>query len=89
MNEQHMTPDEREIMRQVFVYLDRHANPPATDDPESAEWWKEMVSWIAPLEKAWNGHPLMSIMWDAVLRYTEGKAKEKTRRKEAFSNVSQ
>lgn len=89
MKEQHMTPEEREIMRQAFIYLDRHADPPSTDDPESQEWWTEMVSWIAPWVEAWNGHPLVAIMWEALLKYTEDKAKEKTRRKEAFEIVSQ
>ena len=59
MSEQHMTPEEREIMRQAFVFLDRHADPPTTDSPESPDWWKEMVSWIGPMCKAWNNHRLM------------------------------
>lgn len=82
MKRQGISAQEREVMRQVYYFLDHHCNPPLTTDEESEEWWCQTVQEMNEMYNAWKSdpdvHPLMSELLMAILNYIERKAKRVT-----------
>ena len=76
--EQIITPEEREIMRNAYVFLATHCNPPANHDECACDWWLETVREMGRVCAAWNNHPLAIEILIALCNYIEGKAKKKT-----------
>ena len=75
---QQISEEETEIMRQAYMYLAHHCNPPPNQHPEAVEWWTQATREIAEIDSAWNGHKLMREVLIALATYIEDKARQAT-----------
>lgn len=89
MNHQGVSAQEREVMRQVYHFLDHHCNPPMNSDENAGDWWCHTVQDANEMYNAWkydpDVHPLMSELLMAILNYIEQKAKRATEEAEGVS----
>lgn len=76
--EEKLTFEEREIMRNAFVFLRNHCNPPANQDENACDWWMQAAEEAGQVCGAWNNHPLAIEVFVALYSYIDGKAKKKT-----------
>ncbi len=84
--DQAMTFEEQEIMRNAYVFLKNHCNPPANQDENACNWWMQAAQEMGQVCGAWNNHPLATEVFLALYNYIEGKAKKKT---EEHDNVQE
>jgi len=76
--EQRITPEEREIMRHAYVFLETHCDPPANQEEGACDWWIQAAQEMAQVCSAWNNHPLAMAVLIAIYDYVGEKAKKKT-----------
>ena len=84
--DQMMTFEEQEIMRNAYVFLKNHCNPPANQEANACDWWMQAVLELGQVCEAWNNHPLAKEVFMALYAYIEGKARKKT---EEFGHVQE
>lgn len=73
-----MTPEEKEIMADMFYFLRDHNNPPANGTDECITFWEKAADDIGALVgRKWNNHPLALDMGVALYGYIEKKCKAK------------
>ena len=82
--EQIISAEEKEIMRNAYIFLANHCNPPANQEACACDWWLQTVQEMGQLSLVWNNHPLMMSLLIAIIDYLDGKANKKT---EEFGNV--
>ena len=71
-----MTNEEREIMADMFYYLNNHSDPPAMNAPDCVEFWTKAGRDLTELvSKKWNNHPLALKLGCALIVYIEDKSK--------------
>jgi len=80
--EQAMTYEEQEIMRNAFIFLKNHCNPPANSDDHAVDWWTQAAQEMATVCHAWNNHPLAMEVFVAIYDYIGEKAKMKSEENE-------
>jgi len=67
---------EKEIIRDIWVYLKTHNNPPAIGTDACAVFWEKAAEDIGGLAGGkWNNHPLAIELAAAVYGYLEKKCK--------------
>ena len=54
--EQVMTFEEQEIMRNAYVFLKHHCNPPANSDENAVGWWTQAAQEMGAVCGAWSNH---------------------------------
>lgn len=74
MRPQNISKEETEMMRQAYLFLAHHCNPPPWFDPEADEWWHQAAMEVGELDAAWSGHPLIRGVLIAVYDYIGSKA---------------
>lgn len=73
-----MTPEEKEIMADMFYFLRDHNDPPANSTDECITFWEKAADDIGALVgRKWNNHPLALDMGVALYGYIEKKCKAK------------
>jgi hypothetical protein len=73
-----MTPEEKEIMADMFYFLRDHNDPPANGTDECITFWEKAADDIGALVgRKWNNHPLALDMGVALYGYIEKKCKAK------------
>ena len=73
-----MTPEEKEIMADMFFFLRNHNDPPAMGSDACAAFWEQTASDIGALVgKKWKNHPLAMDIGVALYGYLEKKGKGK------------
>ncbi len=76
--EENMTQEEQEIMRNAFIFLKTHCNPPFNTADTAHTWWLQTVQEMVAVCNAWNNHPLAIAVFLALYDYIEDKANKKT-----------
>ena len=70
---------EKEIIRDVWLYLKAHHGPPALGTDACLAFWEKAAKDIGELVGGkWNNHPLAMELGMAVYSYLEQKCKAKT-----------
>ena len=73
-----MTPEEKEIMADMFYFLRDHCDPPAVGTDECTIYWQNAAKDIGTLVgKKWNNHTLAMDVGMALYGYLEKKCKAK------------
>ena len=73
-----MTPEEKEIMADMFYFLRDHCDPPAVGTDECTIFWQNAAKDIGILVgKKWNNHTLAMDVGMALYGYLEKKCKAK------------
>ena len=73
-----MTPEEKEIMADMFYFLRDHNDPPAVGTDACVEFWEKAANDISSLVgKKWKNHPLALDIGVALYGYLEKKCKAK------------
>ena len=73
-----MTPEEKELMADMFYFLRDHNDPPANGTDECITFWEKAADDIGALVgRKWNNHPLALDMGVALYGYIEKKCKAK------------
>lgn len=74
-----ISEQEREIMRQSYLFLAAHCAPPSNDDDNAAKWWEETVREMTEMSRAWQvyspEHMLMDQQLLSLFDYIEEKAR--------------
>ena len=69
---------EKEIIRDIWIYLKTHNDPPAIGTDACIAFWERAAKDIADLAAGkWNNHPLATELGIAVYSYLEKKGKRK------------
>ncbi len=67
---------EKEIVRDIWIYLKNHNNPPAIGTDACTGFWEKAAGDICGLVGGkWNNHPLAIELGVAVYGYLEKKCK--------------
>ena len=67
---------EKQIIRDIWIYLKEHHDPPATGTEARAAFWEKAAKDIAALAgEKWKNHPLAMELGRAVYSYLEKKSK--------------
>ena len=72
-----MPENEVEIMRDAFVFLRDHNDPPALGTPEVEIFWLQAAKDIGAVAAKWKDHPLAIGVLTAVYDYLDLKCKAK------------
>ena len=73
-----MTPEEKDIMADMFFFLRDHNDPPAVGTDACIVFWEKAAEDIGELVgKKWNNHPLALEVLPAIYSYIETKCKRK------------
>ncbi len=73
-----MTPEEKDIMGDMFYYLRDHNDPPTVGTEACTAFWEKAAKDISALVgKKWNNHPLATEIGTALYSYLEKKCKAK------------
>ena len=73
-----MTPEEKEIMADMFFFLRDHNGPPAVGTDACAAFWEKTAVDIGSLVgQKWKNHPLAMDVGVALYGYLEKKGKRK------------
>ena len=73
-----MTPEEKEIMADMFYFLRDHNNPPAIGADACVAFWEKAADDIGVLVGGkWKNHPLALDIGVALYGYLEKKCKAK------------
>ena len=75
-----MNSEENEIMRDVYRYLNTHADPPAPTDPSAVEWWIRACDDMNEIMNKHKQHSLAVRLLSEVYWYLEEKGKKKNER---------
>ena len=71
-----MTPEEKDIMADMFFFLRDHNDPPAVGTDACIVFWEKAAEDIGELVgKKWNNHPLAMKLGLALIVYIEDKSK--------------
>lgn len=69
---------EKEIIRDMWLYLKERNDPPAVDNPDCAAFWENAARDIGGLVGGkWKNHPLAMELGLAIYSYLEKKCKAK------------
>ena len=72
-----MTREENGIMRDAYYFLRDHNEPPACGAENEAAYWEQAAKDLAAAGKAWNRHPLATMVLMAIYDYLQVKSREK------------
>lgn len=73
-----MTPEEKDIMGDIFFFLRDHNDPPAVGTDDCTVFWQKTAKDMNDLVgKKWRNHPLAMALGTALYGYIEKKCKEK------------
>ena len=73
-----MTPEEKDIMADMFYFLRDHNDPPAVGTDACTVFWEKAAKDIGSLVGTkWNNHPLAMDLGIALYGYIEKKCKAK------------
>ena len=72
-----MTREENGIMRDAYYFLRDHNEPPACGAEDEAAYWEQAAKDLAAVGRAWNRHPLATMVLMAIYDYLQVKSREK------------
>ena len=70
-----MTQTESDILRDAFLFLKAHGDPPPTGGTASEAFWKRTADDLTAAGEKWDNHPLALEVFPAVYGYIETKQK--------------